>query len=118
MKYNYMMALHDRFFHASMCEDLQHEIEANCKKLRQSLSKEDRRCLMRVIDAEAALCDRVSVGSFTSGFKLACGIVKEITADGLYSFDAEEEANVIAEIERRQEKEVEEGASEDDNTIP
>ena len=31
--------------------------------------------------------------SFTAGFKLAWGMAKELEADGLYSFEADEEQN-------------------------
>lgn len=118
MKYNYMMALQDRFFRVSECEDLRLEIETNCKKLRQTMSKEDRRCLMRIIDAEVALCDRISLDSFASGFKLASGIAKELTSDGLYSFAAEEEKRIIQELEDRQDERCKEGVYSDDDSIP
>ena len=38
--------------------------------------------------------------SFTAGFKLAWGMVKELEADGLYSFEREEEEHICRPVEQ------------------
>lgn len=46
---------------------------------------------MQLVDAQSLLREKTSLPSFTAGFKLVWGIAKELGADGLYSFDREEE---------------------------
>ena len=38
--------------------------------------------------------------SFTAGFKLAWGMAKELEADGLYSFELEEEEHICRPAEQ------------------
>ena len=38
--------------------------------------------------------------SFTAGFKLAWGIAKELEANGLYSFEREEEEHICRPVEQ------------------
>lgn len=54
------------------------------------MDKPERRTLLRLLDAEALMREKISLASFTAGFKLAAGIAKELEADGIYSFDEEE----------------------------
>ena len=89
--YEYFRALHQRFFHEPDHADLYEEIEENRKKLAEKLAPEDRKRLLRMLDAQNHLKNEVSLESFTAGFKLAAGIAKELEADGLYSYDKEVE---------------------------
>ena len=87
---DYMRALHQRFFQKPLCAEQQREIQLARLELRNRLDKPERRTLLRLLDAEALMKEKISLASFTAGFKLAAGIAKELEADGIYSFDEEE----------------------------
>ena len=86
---DYMRALHQRFFQKPLCAEQQREIQLARLELRNRLDKPERRTLLRLLDAEALMKEKISLASFTAGFKLAAGIARELETDGLYSFDAE-----------------------------
>ena len=52
---------------------------------------ESRRRLLHLLDAQNTLLVDSTLMSFTAGFKLAWGIATELEADGLYSFEKEDE---------------------------
>ena len=87
---DYMRALHQRFFQKPLCAEQQREIQLARLELRNRLDKPERRTLLRLLDAEALMREKISLASFTAGFKLDAGIAKELEADGIYSFDEEE----------------------------
>ena len=58
------------------------------------------RRLLRLLDAQDALLVESKLMSFTVGFKLAWGMVKELEADGLYSFEREEEEHICRPAEQ------------------
>ena len=89
--YEYFRALHQRFFREPDHTELHEEIEENRKVLTEKLDPEDRKRLLRMLDAQSCLKNEVSLESFAAGFKLAAGIAKELEADGLYSYDTEVE---------------------------
>ena len=51
-------------------------------------------------DAQNALLAESTLMSFTAGFKLAWGMVKELETDGLYSFEQEEEEHICHPAEQ------------------
>ena len=59
-----------------------------------------RRKLLRLLDAQNALLVEAALMSFTAGFKLAWGMAKELEADGLYSFEQEEEERICHPAEQ------------------
>ena len=87
--YEYFRALHQRFFREPDHIELHDEIEENRKALAEKLAPEDRKRLLRMLDAQSCLKNEVSLESFTAGFKLAAGIAKEMGEGGVYSYDAE-----------------------------
>ena len=89
--YEYFRALHQRFFHEPYHTDMYQQIEENRKVLAEKLGPEDRKRLLRMLDAQSYLKNEVSLESFAAGFKLAAGIAKELEEGGVYSFDAEME---------------------------
>ena len=91
---DYMKALHQRFFREPECADVWEEIEALRQELRETLQKPERRKLLRLVDAQNLLREETSLASFMAGFKLAWGLAQELEADGLYSFEDEEEDRV------------------------
>ena len=60
-------------------------------ELCQDLGTESRRRLLHLLDAQNTLLVDSTLMSFTAGFKLAWGIATELEADGLYSFEKEDE---------------------------
>ena len=52
------------------------------------------------LDAQNTLLVESKLMSFTAGFKLAWGMAKELEADGLYSFEREEEEHICRPAEQ------------------
>lgn len=96
---DYMQALHQRFFQEPECADVRDEIEELRQELRETLQKPERRKLLRLVDAQNLLREETSFASFMAGFKLAWGLAQELEADGLYSFEDEEEARACRRAE-------------------
>ena len=88
--YDYMKALQERF-DEKQPEQLVYAVQAAREGLRDGIDAESRRKLLRLLDAQNALLAESKLMSFTAGFKLAWGIAKELEANGLYSFDVDEE---------------------------
>ena len=91
---DYMRALHRRFFRKPNLAELEHEIETARQDVRDWLDKAQRRRLMDLVDGQALLREAISLASFTTGFKVAWEIAKELEADGLHPLD-EGEADCI-----------------------
>ena len=89
--YEYFRALHQRFFREPDYKELHQQIEENRKALAEKLTPEDRKHLLRMLDAQNHLKNEVSLESFAAGFKLAAGIARELEESGVYSFDSEME---------------------------
>ena len=90
--YEYLQALHQRFFREPEYTELHKEIAELRQELEAELNPTQRKILLRLIDVQGYLKNDVSLESFAAGFKLASGIAKELEADGLYSYDTEMEA--------------------------
>ena len=88
--YDYMKALQKHFDRQSHPE-LDAQIKSAREGLRDGIDAESRRKLLRLLDAQNALLTDSTLMSFTAGFKLAWGIATELEADGLYSFEKEDE---------------------------
>ena len=91
--YDYMKALQKRFDHQSHPE-LDTQIKSAQEELRRDMDAAGRRKLLRLLDAQNTLLVESKLMSFTAGFKLAWGMAKELEADGLYSFEREEEERI------------------------
>ena len=96
---DYMQALHQRFFREPECADVREEIEELRQELRETLQKPERPKLLRLVDAQNLLREETSLASFMAGFKLAWGLAQGLEADGLYSFEDEEEARACRRAE-------------------
>ena len=88
--YDYMKALQKRFDRQPHPE-LDTQIKSAQEELRRDMDAVGRRKLLRLLDAQNALLVDSTLMSFTAGFKLAWGIARELEADGLYSFEKEDE---------------------------
>ena len=97
--YDYMKALQKRFDHQKYPE-LAEQVERAHEELRRDMDTAGRKKLLRLIDAQNALLTESALMSFTAGFKLAWGMVKELEADGLYSFEREEEEHICHPAEQ------------------
>lgn len=97
---DYMTALHQRFYREPDFSELEEEIEETRQEVRDCLDKMQRRRLMYLVDTQNLLREETSLASFTAGFKLAWGIARELEADGLYSFQKEEEQRACEIVER------------------
>ena len=88
-----MMALQQRF-HVKSEETTRagHEVEAAYDALHDELSREQKKLLLRYLDAEEAFRNEEKLDCFFSGFRLARGIKTELNSVPPYSFDDEAEA--------------------------
>ena len=97
--YDYMKALQKRFDRQSHPE-LNKQAEYAQEELRRDMDAAGRRKLLRMLDAQNTLLVESKLMSFTAGFKLAWGMVKELETDGLYSFEQEEEEHICHPAEQ------------------
>ena len=90
--YDYMKSLQKQFeSKPEYIQDLKTEVNQTHKELSARLEKEVRRLLLKLVDLEDALRCEATLHSFVSGYRLACGIHYELSAEPMYSFDREEE---------------------------
>ena len=80
--------------------ELAEQVERAQKELRRDMDAAGRRKLLRLLDAQNTLLVESKLMSFTAGFKLAWGMAKELEADGLYSFEQEEEEHICHPAEQ------------------
>ena len=97
--YDYMKALQKCFDRQSHPE-LDKQVEYAQEELRRDMDAAGRRKLLRMLDAQNTLLVESKLMSFTAGFKLAWGMAKELEADGLYSFEREEEEHICRPAEK------------------
>ena len=97
--YDYMKALQKRFDRQPH-PDLDAQVEYAQEELRRDMDATGRRKLLRLLDAQNTLLAKSTLISFTAGFKLAWGMAKELEADGLYSFEQEEEERICHPAEQ------------------
>lgn len=62
--------------------------------VRASVSAKNQIRLLELVDAGVRLRSGVSLENFIAGFRLACGIARELGAEPPYSFRQEEEQRV------------------------
>ncbi len=99
---DYMRALHLRFTNPSQrSQELEREAAALHKRLSSRLAKPERKLLLQLVDLEDTLRNQTSLDSFTSGFRLADGIHRELMEQPPYSFDREEERQACESLERK-----------------
>jgi len=97
--YDYMKALQKRFDRQEHSE-LDKQVEYAQEELRRDMDATERKKLLRLLDAQNTLLAESTLMSFTAGFKLAWGMAKELEADGLYSFEKEEEDHICRPAEQ------------------
>ena len=97
--YDYMKALQERF-DKKPPERLVRAVQSAREEVREGMDDEKRKKLLRRLDAQNILLEEATLMSFTAGFKLAWGMAKELEADGLYSFEREEEERICHPAEQ------------------
>ena len=97
--YDYMKALQKRFDRQEH-SGLDAQIKSAYEDLRRDMDAVGRGKLLRLLDAQNTLLVESKLMSFTAGFKLAWGMAKELEADGLYSFEQEEEERICHPAEQ------------------
>ena len=97
--YDYMKALQKRFDRQEHSE-LDEQVKCAQEELRRNVDAVGRKKLLRLLDAQNTLLVEAKLMSFTAGFKLAWGMAKELEADGLYSFEREEEDHICHPVEQ------------------
>ena len=90
--YDYMKARQRQFeTKPRSIQELSAEVDRTHKELSSRLAKEDRKLLLRLVDMEDHLRGHATLHSFTCGYRLACGIHRELAEEPMYSFTKEEE---------------------------
>ena len=85
-----MTALQRRFhINSEQSVKFKQEAETAYDTLHETLSREQQKLLLRLLDAEERLRDEEKLDSFFSGFRLADGVHRELGAP--YSYEAEDE---------------------------
>ena len=97
--YDYMKALQERF-DEKQPEHLVYAVKSAREELRRDMDAAERKKLLHLLDAQNALLAESTLMSFTAGFKLAWGMARELEADGLYSFEREEEEHICHPAEQ------------------
>ena len=97
--YEYMKAL-QKSYDSHEHSELDKQVEYAQEELRRDMDAVGHRKLLRLLDAQNALLAESKLMSFTAGFKLAWGMAKELEADGLYSFEREEEERICHPAEQ------------------
>lgn len=94
-----MTALQRRFHVASeQSAELEREMQTAYDVLHDTLSREQKKLLLRFLDAEHSFRNEEKIDAFVSGFRLADGIRTELGAP--YSYDAEDEARSLEQYRR------------------
>ena len=103
--YDYMKALQRQFETDSrLIQDLNDEVNRTHKELSSRLAKDDRKLLLRLVDLEDNLQSVATLHSFTCGYRLACGIHRELAEEPMYSFAKDEEERACRKVQTRDEK--------------
>ena len=89
---DYMRALHQHFGKAAPgAKQLEDEIKQIEKQLKEQMDIPQRKLLLRLTDEESELRAESSLYAFIAGYRLACGIHRELMEEPPYSFEQEEE---------------------------
>ena len=100
--YEYIRALQRQFFREPDFPELRQELNELHQELTEDKPRDERRKLLKLVDLEAELRDEISLASFAAGFRLAWGIIGELSIEPPYSFAEEEEHRVgqLADLRR------------------
>ena len=109
--YDYMKALQRQFeTKLQSIQNLKDEVDRTHRELSSRLAKEDRKLLLRLVDMEDSLRGHATLHSFTCGYRLACGIHRELAEEPMYSFDKEEEERACRRAQAQDENDAADAA--------
>lgn len=109
--YDYMKALQRQFeTKLQSIQNLKDEVDRTHRELFARLAKEDRKLLLRLVDMEDSLRGHATLHSFTCGYRLACGIHRELAEEPMYSFDKEEEERARRRAQAQDERDAADAA--------
>ncbi len=84
--HDYMKAMKQQF-----CQEAggrhRHEVERLHRQLSQRLDRKNRRLLLHLMDEQEMRLEESSLAAFTSGFRSAVGLARELSQEKPYSFD-------------------------------
>ena len=100
--YNYLLGVKEVFCKEPACLELRQEIAELHKTLSARMLSEEKRKLLRLVDAMEELQDRVATEAFASGLRFFFGLTAELQEREPYSFVAENERKVCPNIERKE----------------
>lgn len=107
--HDYMKSLQRQFeTNPRSIQELSDEVNRTYKELSSRLAKEDRKLLLRLVDMEDHLRGTATLHSFTCGYRLACGIHRELAEEPMYSFAKEEEERACRKALAKDESDSEE----------
>ena len=107
--YDYMKTLQRQFeTNPQSIRDLNDEVNRTHRELSSRLAKDDRKLLLRLVDLEDNLQSVATLHSFTCGYRLACGIHRELAEEPMYSFAKEEEERACRRAQAHDESDSEE----------
>lgn len=86
---NILDDLYHSFYTSLELPELKSSVEENHKILTDRLSKEDRKIILRIIDALEMVCNYQSKDSFIEGFKLGFELKTELQNYNDHSFEKE-----------------------------
>jgi len=102
--YDYMKALQRQFETDSrLIQNLNDEVNRTHRELSSRLAREDRKLLLRLVDLEDNLQSVATLHSFVCGYRLACGIHRELAEEPMYSFAKEEEERACRKAQAQNE---------------
>ena len=100
--YEYMRALHTKFFREPEYAELREQIRQQHGELSAQMDTETRKKLLRLVDALEELSDKISFTGFVAGFRLASGLAKELAQEAPYSFVADQEQFARTMLQRKE----------------
>lgn len=75
-----LLAIYDRFYKPDVLESLNQEIDTCHRQLIDTLTREERKILLQLIDDKDHIAEQLSIDSFIRGFQLAYQLSAEISA--------------------------------------
>jgi len=97
MSLDYMRALQNLFGKEPEQSELEADIDRLHRELTGMLDKLGCKKLLRLLDALDEQRERFALLNFIEGFRLAAGIIRELSLEESYSFDREEERRASRE---------------------
>ena len=89
--YDYMRALEDRF-NSKPSQAQRQQLIAMRQEVSALLDKQGKKRLLRLVDAHTMAQEEMALTSFIAGFRLAWGIVTELSTDSSYFCEQEQAA--------------------------